>query len=130
MPSAKYSWVASPVKFSNGSTAREPMTAGRPGLTMRRSESRQLHPATAAAITTPAMADANHNRRGLDEVLDSDSSAGSSATAASDALETPSIGAIKASCPSGKDAMEAINRYPFPETVLMKAGLSGLSLRT
>ncbi len=92
---------------------------------MRLSESRQLHAASAAASTRLAVADANHNLRGLDEGLDSNSSAGSSATADSGAPEIPSRGDPGASFPSGKGGMEAINRYPFPDTVLMKAGFSG-----
>src|SRR2546428_3973527 len=76
MPSPKYSWDASPVRFSKGSTASQRMTGAGLGLTMRRSESRQLHPATAAASITHAMLGHSHQGRGPDRTMEMDRAEG------------------------------------------------------
>src|SRR5712692_1560722 len=82
IPSAKYSWDASPVRFSKGSTANERMTGEGLGRMMRRNESRQIHPAK-AATTVIAAKESHHRRLGLNGDLES--SAGFWATAGSTA---------------------------------------------
>src|SRR2546422_9529866 len=91
MPSAKYSWDASPVRFSKGSTASERMTGAGLGLTMRRSESRQLHPATAAASITHAMLGHSHQGRGPDRTMEMDRAGGAPSSGATTRLKVGSV---------------------------------------
>src|SRR5215475_8510638 len=66
IPSEKYSCDASPVRFSKGSTAMARMAGARPGLTMWRSESRQLNADRATAMSTPVIKTPNDHPRNLE----------------------------------------------------------------